>query len=100
MSQTNAVADAKNHIGAKEIFCGLMAGKYVSAQSRGAPTFIDIDGQFPKETFTVVIWERDKTTVSTSPSSGQLCVTGTITDYRGRSEIVLHDSASWSVPVA
>jgi hypothetical protein len=98
IAQTISAADAKSHIGEKETVCGLVTGKYVSAQSQGTPTFIDLDKPYPDESFTVVIWQRDKSAVGTLPSSGQLCVTGTITNYRGRAEIVLHDSASWSVP--
>jgi hypothetical protein len=99
-AQTIPSTDAKNHIGEKETVCGLVAGKYVSTQSQGTPTFIDLDKPYPNESFTVLVWERDKATVGLLPNSGQLCVTGTITDYRGRTEIVLHDAASWSVPKA
>jgi hypothetical protein len=42
-AQTIPTTDAKNHIGAKETVCGLMAGRYISAQSQGSPTFIDLD---------------------------------------------------------
>lgn len=97
-AQTIPAADAKNHIGQKETVCGLVAGKYVATQSQGTPTFVDLDRPYPNESFTVLVWERDKSTVGTLPSSGQLCVTGTIINYRGRTEIVLHDAASWSVP--
>jgi hypothetical protein len=99
-SQTIPSTDAKNHIGEKATVCGLVVSNSTAAQSQGTPTFIDLDKPYPDESFTVVIWQRDKAAVGTLPSSGQLCVTGTITDYRGRAEIVLRDSASWSVPRA
>jgi hypothetical protein len=99
-AQTISSADAKNHTGEKATVCGLVAGKSTAAQSQGTPTFIDLEKPYPNETFTVVIWERDKAAVGTLPSSGRLCVTGTITDYHGRTEIVLHDAASWSIPTA
>lgn len=100
IAQTIPAADAKNHVGEKETVCGLVAGRYVSTQSKGTPTFLDLDRPYPNESFTVVVWESDKGAVGTLPSNGQLCVTGTVTDYRGRTEIVLHDSASWNVPSA
>lgn len=31
-------------------------------------------------------------------TSGRVCVTSTVTDYRGRPEIALRDSHSWYVP--
>jgi hypothetical protein len=99
-AQTIPSTDAKNHIGEKATVCGLVVSKSTAAQSQGTPTFIDLDKPYPDESFTVVIWERDKAAVGVLPSSGQLCVTGIITDYRGRAEIVLHDSASWKVPNA
>lgn len=48
----------------------------------------------------VVVSERDKGAVGILPTSGQLCVTGAIKDYRGRTKIVLHGADSWSVPKA
>src|SRR5580658_3433646 len=100
VAQTITSADAKNHIGEKATVCGLVVSNSTAAQSQGTPTFIDLDKPYPDESFTVVIWQRDKAAVGTLPSSGHLCVTGTITDYHGRAEIVLHDSASWKVPSA
>ena len=61
----------------------MIAAKHVAAQSQGRPTFIDLDKPSPNQTFTVVFWERDKVTVGLLPSNGQLCVSGTITQYRG-----------------
>ena len=99
-AQTIPSAEAKNHIGEKATVCGMVAGKHVAAQSQGTPTFIDLDKPSPNQTFTVVVWQRDIAAVGTLPSSGQLCVIGTITSNRGRTEIVLHDAASWNVPKA
>ena len=97
-AQTIPSTDAKNHIGENATVCGLVAGKATAAHSQGTPTFIDLDKPYPNESFTVVIWERDKAAVGSVPSSGQLCITGTITSNRGRTEIVLHDATSWNVP--
>ena len=100
IAQTITAADAKNHIGQKETVCGLVTGKNVAAQSQGTPTFVDLDRPYPNQPFAVVVWERDKAAVGMLPSNGQLCVTGIITQYHGGAQIVLHDSASWSVPSA
>ena len=100
LAQTISAADAKNHIGEQSTVCGLVAGKHTASQSRGTPTFIDLDKPYPSQSFTVVVWERDKGTVGSLPNGGKLCVTGTVTRYHGGAEIVLHDAASWHVPKA
>jgi Protein of unknown function (DUF3761) len=98
--QTIPSTNGKKHIGERATVCGLVVSNSTATQSQGTPTFIDLDKPYPDESFTVVIWVKDKAAVGILPSSGQLCVTGTITYYRGRAEIVLHDSASWKVPSA
>lgn len=99
-AQTISSADAKNHVGEKATVCGLVAGKHTASQSQGVPTFIDLDKPYPSESFTVLVWERDKGAVGLLPSNGRLCVSGTIVQYHGGAEIVLHDAASWYVPKA
>lgn len=94
-AQTISSTDAKNHIGERATVCGRVVEKHVASQARGTPTFVELDKPYPNQTFTVVIWERDRTTVGSLPSDGQLCVKGTITQYRGAAQIVLHDRASW-----
>ena len=98
VAQTIPSTDAKNHIGEKVTICGSVANKHVASQSQGTPTFVDLDKPYPSQTFTVVVWERDKSIVGFLPGTGQLCVTGTITQYRGGAQIVLHDKASWYAP--
>jgi|ERR1017187_4601308 hypothetical protein len=100
MAQTISAANAKNHIGEQTTVCGLVAGKHIASQSQGTPAFIDLDKPYPSQSFTVLVWERDKRTVGNLPSGGQLCVTGRIVQYHGGAEIVLHNAASWYVPKA
>jgi hypothetical protein len=100
VAQTISSADAKNHLGERATVCGLVVNKHVASQSRGRPTFIDLDKSYPSQSFTVLVWKHDKATVGFLPSNGQLCVTGTITQYRGGTEIVLHNAASWYAPKA
>lgn len=98
LAQTIPSVDAKNHIGERATVCGSIADKHVASQSQGRPTFIDLDRPYPNQTFTVLVWERDKGKVGTLPSAGQLCVTDTIAQYHGGAQIVLHSAASWYVP--
>jgi hypothetical protein len=98
VSQTISAADAKNHIGTKETVCGKVAGERTATSSKGQPTFINLDAPYPNQIFTILIWGEDKQNVGALPNGGQLCATGTITQYHGGAEIVLHNSANWYVP--
>jgi len=95
---TITTADAKNHIGEQETVCGLIANKHIAFRSQGTPTFLDMDRPYPSQSLTVLVWERDKGRVGSLPSSGQLCVTGRIIQYRNGAEIILRDAVSWYVP--
>jgi Protein of unknown function (DUF3761) len=97
-AQNIPAAEASKHVGEQGTVCGKVSGTYTATSAKGSPTFIDFDKPYPNETFTAVIWERDKATVGNVPKDGMLCVKGAIIDYRGRSEIVLHSPADWSVP--
>ena len=99
-AQTITAADATNHIGEQATVCGLVASKRVATGSQGTPTFINLDKPYPNESFTVLVWEREKASVGLLPASGQLCVSGPIALYRGVPEIILHGAASWYVPKA
>ena len=97
-AQTVSASDSLNHIGEKATVCGALAGKHVATESKGRPTFLNLDYQFPNQSFTVLVWQRDKAKVGLLPSSGQICVTGVIVQYRGGGEIILHNAANWYVP--
>jgi hypothetical protein len=98
VAQTIPSSEAKSHIGERATVCGPVLSQHTATQSQGTPTFLDLDKPYPNESFTVLVWARDKGTVGTLPSGGQLCVTGTITQYRGGAEIVLYSASSWYVP--
>lgn len=98
LSQTITAPEAAHHVGEKAIVCGQVTGEHTATTSRGAPTFINLDGVYPHQIFTAVIWGESRAAVGTLPSTGQLCVTGTITEYHGVPEIQLRDRHSWYVP--
>lgn len=65
-----------------------------SHQARGQPTFLDLDKPYPNAPFTAVIFGDDRPkfgTPETSLRGKRICVTGQISDYHGRPEIVLTD---------
>jgi hypothetical protein len=98
LAQTISSADAPKHIGEQATVCGMITGEHIAANTQGTPTFIDLDKPYPNQLLTVVVWANDKANVGILPTSGQLCVTGRIDQYRGTSQIVLRSSANWYVP--
>jgi hypothetical protein len=96
-AQTVSTSEASKHIGEQATVCGQIADRHTAEKSNGKPTFVDLDHAFPNQTFTIVIWERDKAGVGDFPSSGNVCVTGQIAQYKGIPQIVLHDAKSWSM---
>jgi len=96
-AQSIPASEASKHVGEQMTVCGQVVSKHTADNANGKPTFVDLDHAFPNQTFTVLIWDRDKSKVGDLPSSGNVCVTGTITQYKGVSEIVLHDAKVWRV---
>jgi hypothetical protein len=97
-SQPIPASEASQHVGEKATVCGRIAGKRTAYASRGAPTFINLGQAYPNEIFTAVVWQEHRVSVGTLPTSGSVCVTGTITEYHGVPEIQLLDRHSWYVP--
>jgi len=98
IAQSIPASEAVKHVGEQETVCGRVADIHTATASRGIPTFINFDKPYPNESFTAVVWQSDKAKVGVVPKEGELCVKGTITDYRGRPEIILRDKTDWSVP--
>jgi hypothetical protein len=97
-SQTIPASEALHHVGERTTVCGQIAGERTAANSRGTPTFINLDQAYPHEVFTAVVWQEHRTSVGALPASGSVCVTGAITEYHGIPQIQLLDRHSWYVP--
>jgi hypothetical protein len=93
-------AEAKDHIGEQATVCGKVASTRYAATTRGKPTFLNLDKPYPSQVFTVLIWgeNRPKFGAPEEQYRGkQICVTGTITEYRKAPEIVVSDPQSIEV---
>lgn len=97
LAQSISAAQAKNHIGEKATVCGDIASEHTATNSRGTPTFINLDEPYPNQVFTLLVWGSDRPNVGNLPRTGGICATGTITEYRGTPEIVLHSAHDWYV---
>lgn len=89
---TTLTADqAKDHIGETATVCGVVASTHYSEQTKGSPTFVNIDKAYPNQPFTIVIWGEDLGKFNPKPSMWEgkrVCATGTISSYAGKPEIV------------
>jgi hypothetical protein len=97
-AQAIAATDTAKHVGQKATVCGSIASEHTAYSSRGTPTFINLDKPYRNQVFTVLVWGDERGSVGKIPVTGQLCATGTIKEFRGSPEIVLHGCQSWYVP--
>jgi hypothetical protein len=84
-------AEAKDHIGDRATLCGKVVSTHYAKSSKDEPTFLNLDEPYPREIFTILIWGSDREKFGTPEDSYKdlrVCVTGKITSYRGRPEIV------------
>jgi hypothetical protein len=87
-------AEAKNHIGEHATVCGHVASTRYATKSKGQPTFLNLGKPYPDQIFTILIWGDDRPKFGepeTKYRDKDVCVTGTITEYRGTPEVVAKD---------
>jgi hypothetical protein len=82
--------DAKNYVGENATVCGTVASEHFAANTKGQPTFINLDEPCPRQIFTIVIWGSDRSAFGKIPA--KLCVTGTISSYRGVPEVIARNA--------
>lgn len=86
---------AAKFIGEQKTVCGTVASAHYAAKSKGQPTFLNLDKPYPGQIFTAVIWGSDRGKFEKPPevlySGKKICVTGTITSYQGKPQIIVKD---------
>jgi hypothetical protein len=95
-AQTNKItaSEAKNHVSEVQTVCGKVASTHYATRSKGQPTFLNLDEPYPKEIFTILIWGSDRSKFGTPETKYQdvkVCITGKITSFDGKPEIVATD---------
>jgi DNA/RNA endonuclease YhcR with UshA esterase domain len=91
--------DAKAHIGETATVCGVVVSAEYEANEQSQPTLLDLGTPYPNAIFTAVIYRDHRQKFGTPEISlrgKQICVTGPITDYQGKPEIVLKDPSQLS----
>ena len=87
-------AAAAAHVGEEATVCGEVTGAKFSSHRKRKPTFIDFGSPHPNQLFTALIWgeHRDKFDYAPESLLGKtICVSGTITEYKGKAEIKVSD---------
>lgn len=83
---------AAGHIGETATVCGVVASAEYEADQQDQPTLLDLGKPHPNAIFTAVIYGANRAKFGTPESSlrgKHICVTGQISDYQGKPEIVL-----------
>lgn len=86
-----ATAEAKSHIGEQATVCGKVTSTRYAEKTKGQPTFLDLDGRYPNQPFTVVIWGDNRQkfgTPETKYRDKNICVTAKISEYKGEPQSV------------
>ena len=91
-----ATYEASNHIGEHATVCGIVSSGYYARSSNGQPTFINLDGRYPNQKFTIFILGKHRHNFSSperSYNGKYICVTGIITKYKGKPQIKVTNSS-------
>ena len=78
------------HIGENTTVCGAVSSGHYTKRSNGQPTFINLDGRYPNQQFTIFILGKNRHNFSSperSYNGKNICVTGIITKYKGKPQI-------------
>ncbi|MEO7309892.1 MAG: hypothetical protein ABIX01_05820 [Chitinophagaceae bacterium] len=83
--------DAAKHIGDSVSVCGKVFGGKWLEQSKGQPTLLNMGAAFPNSPFTVVLFPAARQMFKEAPevfyTNKEVCVLGTIKDYKGKPQI-------------
>jgi hypothetical protein len=93
-------AQAKDHFGQTATVCGEVVTSSYADSSKGHPTFLNLDKPYPNQIFTVVIWGENRTKFGKPEEDykgKRICVSGKITAYAGKPEIVVSDPKQMTV---
>ncbi|WP_293741357.1 hypothetical protein [uncultured Pedobacter sp.] len=91
-SQTMILAkDVAQYVGKNVSICDSV----YSAKALDKLTLINLGGAYPKELITIVINKEDERKFPSEPSSmfigNNVCVTGVVSDFKGKKQIVVTD---------
>ena len=93
--------EAINHIGENQVVCGEVASTKYAYNSRGMPTFINLDEAYPNHTFTIVIWRDGRRNFDVEPEEyyqdKEVCVEGLIKTFKNKPQIIVREQSQITV---
>jgi DNA/RNA endonuclease YhcR with UshA esterase domain len=88
-------SEAARYAGKKATVCGQVTSTNYAEDSKGRPTYLNLDRAYPNQKFNAVIPGENRDKFSKPPeinyAGKKICVTGTINVFRGVAEIVVRD---------
>ena len=66
-------AEAKEHFGETATVCGEVVSANYAGSSKGRPTFLNLDKPYPKQVFTLVIWDENRRKLGRLQRKANLC---------------------------
>lgn len=93
---TLSAEEAAGHVGETATVCGTVASARFAQRLKAQPTFLNLEKPYPDQLFTIVIFGRDRAKFGAPEKTllrQRICVTGAISLYRGRPEMILDDPA-------
>ena len=91
--------DAVGHIGETATVCGVVASAKYEANAKSQPTLLDLGKAYPNAVFTAVVYGENRAkfgTPETTLRGKRICVTGRISEYQEKPEIVLTEPGQLS----
>lgn len=94
--------EAAQYIEQRAKVCGEVAEVTYATRVGGKPTFINLGGTHPDQSFTVLIWEDDRRSWNEAPESRyggeKICVTGTVRLHKGTPQIAVSSPRQIRIP--
>jgi DNA/RNA endonuclease YhcR with UshA esterase domain len=92
-----SIDSVNNHIGESVIVCSEVHG----IKSLEKVTFINLGNEYPNSPLTIVIFAKDignfKSSIESMYNNKNICVTGILKDYKGKTEIIITKPADIKV---
>jgi hypothetical protein len=86
--------EAKDHVGENATVCGKVVSARFAKDSKGQPTFLNLDEPYPNQVFTIVVWGSNREKfgdIEAKYKVKNVCATGKITAFKGVPEIEIND---------
>jgi len=82
-----SAVEAGEFVGEQAVVCGDVVNAVFARDTRGQPTFLNLDRPFPNQPFDVVIWGRNRGRFDSPPETFyrnvRICVAGRVTTHQG-----------------